>query len=418
MAAKRATTDVPGNVLTFPTKRRRTENILLIEEGAQANKYSIRFKIKTSAGLKTIDKVRWAVSFQEVREIRDRLKAEARKEELAILEEEKLLSGETTSFGDLILSFVRHLEVSGVAGRATKRRASTLQKYHYNLKRVLPEIAGWSVERTTTADLQDWVYDWPEVLRKADGQPYSVSSLNTMLASLKVFISFCCKRLGVPNLAEGLTRLGGEDVETPDYCLSEVELREFLQEARDSEPSYWAMLMLGFTTGVRFASLSGLKWSDISFEEQTVAFVRSQYDGHVSRGDKIAKVRELPLLDEVVEALRFHKKYLKDTNHPGRRSKLVFPARVDPKTASRGGFMSRGALNGAMKRICERLGWKRCVSSRSFRQTLNTLLLAKGNEPLWVQAVLGHTCNSSTLLYARPQMKQKRALVKQVGMLF
>lgn len=318
---------------------------------------------------------------------------------------------EEVTFEELFPMYETYLErTPPSSSRHDTRRRSTRQKHAFNLARIRDEIAPMRLCDLERTALELWIYEDWSTLRTKDGRPYANSTLASMFASLKAFMNYC---YGLYNEACPMANMRTIRWERGrSMALSYEELKRFLREAEESELDHYAMIYLGFCTGARFGSLSALRWEDIDEERQMITFGHSQYEGVRAKGSKTHEVIQFPMDDALERILDEHKNRMLESGHPGLESGLVFPAAIDPARSSYAGHLSRSSFNKVLARISKRLGYEEAISSKTFRQTLNTRLLCDGVEPLKIQALLGHKSDAMTVLYARPALNDKRMILE------
>ena len=114
---------------------------------------------------------------------------------------------------------------------------------------------------------------------------------------------------------------------------------------------------------------------------------------HVHRG-KGAKDRYLPLPQSTLTILR---EYWSTHRNP----RLLFPAigrnKQAASTTSRP--MDATTVQGCMKRIVEKLGFKKKISIHTLRHSIATHLFEAGVSLRWIQKFLGHSSLQTTLIY-------------------
>ncbi|REH89572.1 hypothetical protein DOS68_08150 [Staphylococcus felis] len=86
------------------------------------------------------------------------------------------------------------------------------------------------------------------------------------------------------------------------YKDTQIVISHFKQILDPKIPSYY-MIILAFTTGLRYSELLGLTWEDIDFQNR-ILYVRRSYDYHSHSGMKNTKTysseRKIPLNEDIV----------------------------------------------------------------------------------------------------------------------
>jgi integrase len=139
-----------------------------------------------------------------------------------------------------------------------------------------------------------------------------------------------------------------------------------------------------YSLGLRLTEARTLQVRDIDSDRMLV---------HVHAG-KGAKDRLVPLPETTLKSLRA---YWKTHRNPT----WLFPALGhDGKggpTAERPA--SEGAVQGALRRVCQKLGFKKHVRTHTFRHSYATHLIEAGVPVRHVQEYLGHDTLTSTMIY-------------------
>ncbi len=143
-----------------------------------------------------------------------------------------------------------------------------------------------------------------------------------------------------------------------------------------------------YSLGLRLSEALHLQFGDVDANRGFV---------HVRRG-KGAKDRYVPLPTSTLEELR---RYWSTHRH----SKLLFPADGRNHSLATDGVsvattpMSETAVQGAMKRITEKLNFGKKVSIHTLRHSYATHLLEAGVSLKAIQKYLGHSSLQTTLIY-------------------
>jgi integrase len=177
-----------------------------------------------------------------------------------------------------------------------------------------------------------------------------------------------------------------------------------LIEENADYPWFWvAVTKTFYFTGMRRRQLIALRWSDVSFENQTILL---SVDGSKTRREWV-----IPIVEELLKELQQLKSYTE--NIAGQiQSKYIFDyitlcQAVQPLTGAR---VTRFYTE-LSKELAE--GSDR-VTPHCFRHTFATKLASGENPDLKsIQYLLGHTNIQTTLEYVEPDMQQMRMLVKE-----
>jgi len=256
--------------------------------------------------------------------------------------------------------------------RAVKQ--STLTEYRHTADRIVRELGDVPIEDVTPEMLERW---------KA-----SLDLSNRSVAKYLVILHGIFKRA---MRVWGVPRNPVVDVERPRYRVSD-DLDAFSPEevwalvrAAASEQDAALFLTAAFT-GLRMGELLALQWRDVDFAGEAIR-VRHSYNIHGGLGTpKNDKVRSVPLVPDVAEALA----------GLGQRAafvaddELVFPNEF-------GRFMDASALRDRYKAARARAEL-RPLRFHDLRHTFGTLAVRKAEVPA-VQAWMGHADIQTTMRY-------------------
>jgi len=222
------------------------------------------------------------------------------------------------------------------------------------------------------------------------------ASRNVRLAAIKSFMRFVEHR--VPSSIEQVRRILAIPAKKADLplvgYLSVDEMKAVLDipdpttkmGIRDR-----AMLLLGFTAGLRVSELVGLRLESVSLQSPASIFVRG----------KGRRERNLPLCRESAQALRA---WLAIRGQPS-VPELFLNARDKQMTRSGFEYILRKHTNAAAKH-CSSLGKKR-VSPHSLRHTCAMVTLKATRDIRKVALWLGHSSIQSTEIYTRADPSEK-----------
>ena len=222
------------------------------------------------------------------------------------------------------------------------------------------------------------------------------ASRNVRLAAIKSFMRFVEHR--VPSAIEQVRRILAIPAKKADIrlvgYLSVDEMKAILETPvpttrmgiRDR-----AMLLLGFTAGLRVSELVGLRLENVSLQLPASIFVRG----------KGRRERNLPLCRETAQALRAWLAIRGQALVP----ELFLNARDKQMTRSGFEYILRKHINAAVKH-CPSLGKKR-VSPHSLRHTCAIVTLKATRDIRKVALWLGHSSIQSTEIYTRADPSEK-----------
>ena len=142
------------------------------------------------------------------------------------------------------------------------------------------------------------------------------------------------------------------------------------------------MMLVAMRTGMRKGELLGLRWEDVDLSAGRIN-VRQNYVDGVFGLPKSGKPREIPMGDDVIEALRAHRH---------KRGSLVF-------CNAAGNVLTAGQLGWPLKRALKRAGLRE-IGWHVLRHTFASHLAMRGVPVKVIQELLGHGSIVTTMRYA------------------
>jgi len=142
------------------------------------------------------------------------------------------------------------------------------------------------------------------------------------------------------------------------------------------------MILVAMRTGMRMGELLGLRWVDVDLSAGRIYVRQSYVKGHCGL-PKSGKPREIPLGDDVIEALGAHRH---------ERGPLVF-------CDAAGNVLTAGLLGWPLKRAVKRAGL-RAIGWHVLRHTFASHLAMRGVPLKVIQELLGHASIVTTMIYA------------------
>jgi len=157
--------------------------------------------------------------------------------------------------------------------------------------------------------------------------------------------------------------------------LSKTEIEQMILSCKNV--NHRAMIMLGYSAGLRASEVVSLRWDDIDFKRNII---------HIKRA-KGKKDRIVMLSFKVKKAL---KKLVQDDYKQG----IVFKTRLGGKYTVRS---FQAVINVATKKA----GIRKRVSPHTLRHSFATHLLENGVDIRYIQELLGHAQLSTTTIYTK-----------------
>ncbi len=295
------------------------------------------------------------------------------------------------------------------SAKSRERWASTLELH------LLPFFGEIWVDEVRRADIQRWKDEVAAPKLHAEG--YSPNTVNGWLAVLKTIAN-----AAVGDLELDRNPVAGIDpFDTSTHCtypeeepnsLTIDELPAFLLEMRESFPQHFAMVLLGFVTGLRPSSMRPLRRAgptpDILWGEGYL-LVRQSHTRRqeVMRKTKTASRQRIVLPDELVEILRWHVESLKGK---AAESDLLFPSR-------RGGLRAASSLDKPFAEVTKTLGLEKTITPRAMRRTFQDLARAAEVHDVVTRAISGHATETMQRHYSTvSDAEMKQGLGKVVSL--
>lgn len=189
--------------------------------------------------------------------------------------------------------------------------------------------------------------------------------------------------------------------------LTVEELPRFLETARDLYPQHYAMLVLGFFTGMRWSELSALRWDAVNTETQEIEIKRSQYKGTVRLRTKGGTARSSAYNAFMKKVLDDHRERLMRLQAPGFDSGLVFPS-------DSGGPRFNSLMTKPLRQIAAAAGIKKKLSTKAFRRTYSDLMRLAQVDEIVKLASIGHADSRVSRLYSTVEPAEKQAALARV----
>jgi integrase len=270
----------------------------------------------------------------------------------------------------------------------------------YGLKRTLGEIL---IDRLATGDLLGWrrmvaarVDAW-RVKRaggKPEAEPLCVSTANTWLRQLRTVLRAAhAKELVLADLSGKIALFDESDHdpyprEDPN-SLVPVETARFLDEVRNRYPQRYAMVVLGFTLGLRPSSLRPLRWrgrqSDVDWHQGILHVRRSHTEKQeVMNKTKTKTKDEIALTPAMLLLLKWH---TVNFSYPG--SDLLFPG-------ADGLLLSRSVLQRPFELVAQAIGLTHRITPRGMRRTHKDLMRQAAVDHVVAMAMSMHAGGGSS----------------------
>lgn len=309
----------------------------------------------------------------------------------------------------------RWIERCDAAGEA----ASTLERKAYTLEgHILPILGDVFAQRLDRNDIKDWIAV-VSAKRQSNGVHYGEETVRGWWRVLRSFIWFVVDELELefdPTSGIDVRRYldkrlrRGVQAEKGTNALTADELGRFLEVAKRLYPQHYALLVVGFFTGMRWSELSALRWQHFDHDTHEIRIQVSQVRGVERQRTKSGYSRSAAYDQSMWQALTEHRQRMMREQAPGFDSGFVFPSRT-------GGFRSGSSLTKPFARICEQAGIAKQLSTKVFRRTYNDLLRQASVDEMVKLTMVGHRGQRVNERYSTVDPAEKREALAKVRML-
>jgi site-specific recombinase XerD len=289
----------------------------------------------------------------------------------------------------LNMTTTQSLELFITALRGQNYSPKTLRAYGDDLRQFL----GW-VQKNRV----DW--DIPKRFSRVDiegfmsylaGQQMTGVTRVRKLAAIRKFFSFLEENKIIPGNASNTVK-GARREEKEPGILCKEQYKALLYEASENVRDY-VIIMTFLQTGIRLSELVNLHVEDIDFEHRLLTV----------RQGKGKKDRHIPLVDEVVKALRNYLRY--------RNTELVLDDEIF-FLAKNGTSLNVSTVKYLVAKYVKKAGIRKKVSVHTLRHTFGAHKADKHMSLATLQALMGHKKKETTLKYihlAKTNLRQEMA---------
>jgi integrase len=179
--------------------------------------------------------------------------------------------------------------------------------------------------------------------------------------------------------------------------LTESELDAFINTFKEEIPGYYCLFLLAVRTGLRMGEILALEWGDVQFnnpvileggkvENRPYIFVQRTYRRGITTMPKNGKTRKVDISNQLALALKEHQAKEKREaflNGLGDVQGLVFHRKG-------GDIMEQNYIRRVYERALSKAGIRK-IKFHALRHTFASLLLSKGESPVYVKEQLGHS---------------------------
>jgi integrase len=316
--------------------------------------------------------------------------------------------------------FERHFEPEYLESGV---RRSTQEAYRGAFDRhILPELGAKRLDEITRKDVkslvasltrkkyqrtvmekvvEEVIHENGNRLRKEIRKPKMIERLFSK-ASLRIITASLCAALNhakedgyiQDNPAVRLTKLYKQQKAMHEEIqpLTAAEATLFLQVARQHTPDCYTMFLTLLHSGVRSGECAGLQWPDLDFNSKFIVVRRTVIPSGRIEKTKTDRVRRVDLSDELIGALKAHKrerleKWMKKPKSTDDQPK-PFPEWIFANEEGKPPDM-HNIKNRQFKRALEKAGLRR-IRMHDLRHSYASILISAGKSIAYVQKQLGH----------------------------
>lgn len=187
----------------------------------------------------------------------------------------------------------------------------------------------------------------------------------------------------------------------------------YFKERLDPKTPCYYMIILAFTTGMRYGELLGLTWTDIDFKNNLVNINKS-YDYHTHSGFKNTKTyssqRTISIDDKTSEMLynfKLQQQQLFNQFNVTNPLNQIFYHYIE-------GIVSNNAVNKSLQRGLKQLGITPLITMHGARHTFGSILIYKDVDLTIVSEILGHkdsTITSKVYIHVIKELREKHKYI-------
>lgn len=288
----------------------------------------------------------------------------------------------------------------------TKRktvRKSTAERYQEAVGHIVADLGDIFVDALRPRDVEGW--------RDALTESYEASTVNGWLRVFRAIGKRAVRDLGVADPTAGVSALSEKPTERA--TLEAAELGALLEHVRVNDPHHYPLLLILSTTGMRWGEATALRWEDIDEAAGVIRVVRAHRRGDIG-STKTGRPRVFPLIDEVREAFRAHRRWCLEKQRPGFAEGWCFATH-----GRDGGFALRtpSSWGKALPRWLKAIGCRKHITPHGLRYTWVDLSRLAGVDPTTRRALVGHAGDRIHDRYSTVgQQEAARAIGSIVGL--
>lgn len=283
---------------------------------------------------------------------------------------------------------------------AVQVKPSTLDSYKSKIDcHIRPAIGEIFLSELTSTKIENFIDQTKEKI--------STSSLHAVFRVLKTALKYAEK-------LNFVRRSLYENIQLPKIKKTKIitinrsEHKRLVKAAKKSPDGLPVLLSL--ETGMRIGEISGLKWSDVDFENQTISVQRIlQRVSTLSNGEfRTHIIEEKPKSDTSERIIPLSTALVKRLMRAKKTSKSIY-------VVSRGAkFIEPRTIRYQFNRLLKALNLPRC-SFHALRHSFATRCLEKGVNIAVISSLMGHASTKMTLdIYTNSNLNEERLAVESI----
>jgi integrase len=260
---------------------------------------------------------------------------------------------------------------------------------------IAPRWGAYKLSEVKTAEVETWLRS----IDRADGTKVKIRNLMATLFNHAIRWEFTKSNPITGPVRGSGVRQSGKRIKTPDV-LTVDEISSILNELSDRTK---ILVFLIACTGLRFAELRGIQWSDFDFDPHTLAIRRGVVKKYVGDLKSKASHRLLPLHSHLVNALE-NLRAVSTYVGPG---DWIFASDRKNGTVP---IWPTSLMEDHVRAAAVRAGVEKLISWKTFRSSVATQMNANSENIKTTQAQLGHSrANLTADVYVQAVPSQVRS---------
>lgn len=267
------------------------------------------------------------------------------------------------------------------------RRTTTYQRYQSIFKNHIESSLGnLNIDQIKRSDIRNALL----LIYKKGLSKSSVSAARNVISG--TFEYALDEELVNYNPAFGILKKLGLDPRKerePVQPMNREEVSLFLKTCQKYERKWYPFFLCAFRTGMRLGELLALQWGDIDWHGRFIHVQRSFRNGRITK-TKNSKSRRVDMSSQLhIELKALYTVRKKEALQSGRAIiETIFHTKGEPT--------SQNTVRNIWKRLLTKAGL-RDMRLHNTRHTFSSLLLSKGESPVYVKEQLGHSSIQMTV---------------------